>query len=177
MWKALILFLFVAIGAVSANAQKVQVKANPNVNLSQFKTYVWAEGKSSPNPIIHQTIIEAVDRAMTAKGLTKVENGADITVAAFAATDTELYISQPSWMPTLNSIITGIAVGSSSWPVTKGMLVVDLADARTKDAFWRGTATDTLEHGPTGSVVKDARSVEKKINKAVDKMFKKYPRS
>jgi len=175
--KPLILLLFVAIGAISINAQKVQVKADPRVDSSRFKTYIWAKGMVSPNPIIHQTIIEAVDRAMTAKGLTRVENDADITVAAFAATESELYISQPSWLPTMNSINTGIAVGSSSWPVTKGMLVVDLADARTKDAFWRGTANDTLEHGPTGSVQKDAKSVEKKINKAVDKMFKKYPRT
>jgi Domain of unknown function (DUF4136) len=174
--KTLIIILFVVIGAASAYAQKVQVKADPSVDLSKVKTYTWAQGMSSPNPMIHQTIIEAVDRALAAKGLTKVETGADITVAAWAATESDLHISNPSWAPAMNSINTGIVVGSSTWPVTQGTLVVGLADARTKESVWRGTATDTLEHGPTGSAAKDAKSVEKKINKAVEKMFKKFPR-
>ena len=47
--------------------------------------------------------------------------------------------------------------------------MVDMLDAKTKNSIWRCTATDTLEHGP------DAKSVEKKIKKAVEKMFKKFP--
>ena len=64
---------------------------------------------------------------------------------------------------------------SQQWTVTKGTLVVDMIDANTKNSIWRGSATDTLEHGPTGNMQKDAKSVEKKIKKAVDKMFKKFP--
>jgi hypothetical protein len=45
-----------------------------------------------------------------------------------------------------------------------------------KDGLWRGTATDTLKHGPTGDKVRDAKSVEKPIKKAVVKMFKKFSR-
>jgi len=60
--------------------------------------------------------------------------------------------------------------------VTKGTLVIDMSDARTKNGVWRGIASHTLENGPTGNPVQDAKEVEKPINKAVQKMFKKFPR-
>jgi hypothetical protein len=164
------------VGAASATAQKVKVDANPNVDPTKYKTYSWAPGQSMANPIIQRIIIENVDRAMAAKGLTKVETDPDLTVVAWAATESDMHISYPSWEKSMGSINTGIATAASSWPVTKGTMVVDITDAKTKDGVWRAKATDTLEHGPTGSAAKDAKSVEKKITKAVDKMFKKYPR-
>jgi hypothetical protein len=59
--------------------------------------------------------------------------------------------------------------------VTKGTLVINISDAKTRNEVWRGTATDTLEHGPTGDRVRDAKTVAKPISKAVQKMFKKFP--
>jgi uncharacterized protein DUF4136 len=174
--KGIIVSLLIIIGATLANGQKIQVGSDRSVNLEKYKTYGWAEGASLHNPLINEIIVSAVDRAMVAKGITKVQTDPDLTIVVWAATESDLHITYPSWSPALNSISTGIAVGSQTWPVTKGTLVVDLLDARTKNSVWRGTATDTLEHGPTGNLAKDAKSVEKKINKAVVKMFKKFPR-
>ena len=174
--KAITASLLIIIGAALANGQKIQVASDRNVDLAKYKTYGWAKGASLHNPLIHQIIVSAVDRAMAAKGITMVETDPDLSIVVWAATESDLHISYPSWSPALNSIATGIAVGSQTWPVTKGTLVVDLLDARTKNSVWRGTATDTLEHGPSGNLAKDAQSVEKKINKSVVKMFKKFPR-
>ena len=174
--RILITLLLIVVGAASAAAQKVKVDANPNVDLSKYKTYTWAAGQSMSNPLIQQIIIENVDRAMMAKGLTRVQSDPDLTVVAWAATESDLHISYPSWEKSMGAINTGIAGSAGGWPVTRGTMVVDLTDAKTKNGVWRAKATDTLEHGPTGSAVKDAKSVEKKITKAVDKMFKKYPR-
>jgi hypothetical protein len=46
-------------------------------------------------------------------------------------------------------------------------LVVDIWDARTKQLLWRATATDTVSENPEKN--------EKKLKKAMEKMFKKYP--
>ena len=165
----------ILVCTVMACAQKVEVGADRTVNIAKYKTYSWATGSSTANPLIQQTIVDAVDRAMVLKGMTKVALNADINLVVFAATESDLHISYPSWHPGLNSIATGIGGASQQWPVTKGTLVVDMLDAKTKNSIWRGTATDTLEHGPTGNMQKDAKSVEKKIKKAVEKMFKKFP--
>ena len=172
---AIIVFL-IGTGALSANAQKVTVALRPAADLTKFKTYSWSKGLAGANPIIHQVIVVVVDQQMAAKGMTKVESDADLVLSAFVWTESDLYVTNDSWAPVLNSISTGIAVGAQSWPVTKGTLVIEISDAKSKDGLWRGTATDTLKHGPTGDKVKDAKSVEKPIKKAVVKMFKKFPR-
>ena len=175
--KTLFICCLMLIGTVTANAQKVKVSADRTVDLQRYKTYSWAQGQSTANPIVHEAIVEAVDRDLSAKGLSKVESGAEVVVVAWAAVETDMHITHPSWHPQTNSINSGIVVGSSTWPVSKGTLVVDLGDATTKASVWRGTAVETLDQGPSGSAVKDAKTVDKKIKKAVEKMFKKFPRA
>jgi hypothetical protein len=48
-----------------------------------------------------------------------------------------------------------------------GTLVVDFADPQTKMITWRGVATDTLSDESQKNI--------QKLQKAVDKMFQKYP--
>lgn len=172
--KILIIIVLIAFGGLTINAQKVKVTSDPSADFSRYKTYAWDQGTFS-NPIIKQHIIAAVDTAMAAKGFQKVAQDGDLIVTALASTESDLTTTNPSWHPSLNSISTGIPSSSQAWPVTKGTLVVDLSDAKTKSAVWRGTSTATLEHGPTGDRLRDAKTVEKPIRKAVEKMFKKFP--
>jgi hypothetical protein len=119
--------------------------------------------------------VSSVDTQLAAKGLKKVDADPELTVVVFGSTTTDIHVSNPSWSPSLNSIATGVAVGSQGWLVTKGTLVVDILDTKTKNSVWRGTATDTLDRGPTGDKIKDAKTVEKPIRNAVKKMFKQFP--
>jgi len=167
--------LLILMAFAAANAQKVQIGFDRTVDISKYKTYNWDKSPASHNPMIDKIARDAVDGAMASKGLTKVENTGDITVVVFTASESDLQISSPSWSPGLNSINTGIAVSSQSWPVTKGTMVVDLLDAQTKSSVWRGTAMDSLSHNPTGNIAKDAKNAQKHIQKAVEKMFKKFP--
>jgi hypothetical protein len=173
--KKVFIFLVIIIGSVSAQAQKVRVGSDRNVDLAKYKTY-FLEKIPAQNPIVGQTIASAIEAALTAKGLTKVEKDPDITVVVWTATDSNLQISNPSWSTAMGSAAsTGMGGRSQSWPVTQGSLIVDIADAGTKQSVWRAEATHTLEHGPTGDRAKDAKSVEKPIRKAVEKMFKQFP--
>ncbi len=174
--KTLTVLLLILLSAAGTQAQKIQVGADPGVDVSKFKTYAW-EGKNvAANPLVGQAIINAVDRELAKKGLTKVESNAELTVVAVAATDTDLTMNYPSWSPGFNSIATGVVVGTTAWPVTKGTVVVDLVEPKTKNSVWRGQATDTLKQGPTGNAIKDAKGVQKTIDKAIEKMFKKFPK-
>lgn len=175
MKHLLVAGLLVSVLALTAHAQKVNVGADPAVDVAKYKTYAWPKQPPSPNPIISQTVISAVDAELAAKGLSKVETDPELIVVAFGSQMTDIQVSNPSWAPGLNSIATGIAVGPQSGLVTKGTLVIDISDAKTKNNVWRGTATDTLNNGPTGDRVKDAKNLEKPIQKAVKKMFKQYP--
>ena len=173
--KLSIVVVVVLFSAVCASAQKVSVGADPGVDLTKYKTYAWSQGTTSANPIVSAMVVSAVDEQLAAKGIRKVETDPDLTVVVFGSTESDMHVSNPSWSPSLNSIATGVAVGSQSWLVTKGTLVVDLLDAKTKNSVWRGQATQTLDRGPTGDKAKDAKNVEKPIKNAVKKMFKQFP--
>lgn len=161
--------------AVSISAQKVNVGADPGVDLTKYKTYAWSSGKPSPNAVISEIIVSSVDAQLAAKGLKKVETDPELSVVVFGSTDSDIQGSNPSWAPSLNSIQTGVVSGPQSFVITKGTLVIDLEDTKTKTSVWRGQATQTLDHGPTGNRAKDAKMVEKPIRNTVTKMFKQFP--
>jgi hypothetical protein len=172
--KSLIFLALLLLCPLTVNAQKVKVSSDPACDFSKYKTYAWDKGTLA-NPIIQQYIVAAVDKEMAAKGLRKVENDADLMLTTLTATESDLTVTNPSWAPGLNSIATGIPSSSQAWAVTKGTLMIDMSDGKTKNGVWRGIASHTLEDGPSGNAVRDAKTVEKPINKAVQKMFKKFP--
>lgn len=167
----------IVAAALSANAQKVRVGADPGVDVAKYKTYAWSQGSTGANPLVQAMIVTAVDAQMAAKGVRKVETDPELTLSAMVWTESDMAVSNPSWSPSLNSIATGVAVGTTSWVVTKGTLVVQMADTQTKNEVWRGTATDTMKQNPSGDKIKDAKVAEKPIKKAVEKMFKQFPRT
>ena len=173
--KLIIVSLIMLLGSLSASAQKVSVGADPAVDLTKYKTYGWSE-VSSTNPIVNEIAVSSIDTQLAAKGLKKVETDPELTVVVFGSTESDMHVSHPSWHPSLNSLATGVAMGSQGWVITKGTMVVDILDAKTKNSVWRGTATETLDRGPTGDRVRDAKTVEKPIRNAVKKMFKQFPR-
>lgn len=176
--KTLLTLLILTAAAVSAAGQKVKVAADPAADFSKYKTYAWAEGAVAANPFVNQMILQTVDEAMSAKGLTRVSSNPDVTIAALAALNSDLHISYPTWgRSTTSTTATGIYVGTQNVAVSKGSLVIDMADARTKATVWRGIATHTLSDAPTGNSAKDAKNVENHLRKAIDKMFKQYPQA
>ena len=173
--KLMVAILMMFLGALSVCAQKVSVGADPGVDVTKYKTYAWSRDAPSTNPIVVEMVRTAVDDQLATKGLRKVDVDPELTVVIFGSQDSDIHVSNPSWSPSLNSIATGVAVGSQSWLVTRGTLVVDMLDTKTKNSVWRGQATQTLDRGPTGDRAKDAKTVEKPIKNAVKKMFKQFP--
>lgn len=172
--KLLCTLLLILLGTVSASAQKVSVGADPGVDLTKFKTYGWSR-IASANPVANEIVVTAVDAQLAAKGLRRVDKDPELTVVVFGSSMSDIHVSNPSWSPSLNSIATGVAVGSQSWIVSRGTLVIDLLETKNNNSVWRGTATGTLDRGPTGDKVKDAKALEKPIKNAVKKMFKQFP--
>jgi hypothetical protein len=114
--------------------------------------------------------MRAVDSELSAKGWTRVPGGGDASITAYGSTRSQ---------KTLETWYTGFG-GGWRWrgfgdglatttventPV--GTLMVDIFDSSTQKLIWRGIASDTL----SGKPEKD----EKKMDKAVAEMFKKFP--
>jgi hypothetical protein len=153
----------------AAFAQNVKTDYDKGTDFAQYKTFMWIKEPQTTNPLTRQRVIEDVNGALTAKGLQLVTSGADLCIAAHAATKQN---------QTLNTFYDGFGggwrwgggFGSATTSVDTyqvGTLVVDLFDGKSKEAIWRGTSTGTLSGNPE----KNATN----MNKAVVKMFKDFP--
>jgi hypothetical protein len=116
---------------------------------------------------MNRRIISAVDHWLIAKGLTPAPPAlADVAVSVHVATK-ERYTLQTfydGWPPGWGFSGWGTAT-TEVIPFVEGTMVVDVFDAKTKRLVWRGVATDTISSDPQKNT--------KRIEKAVEKMFRK----
>ena len=167
---AAVLFLVTS----TAFAQKVKVDVDSTVNFSNFKTFGWDKGPVARNPIISDLIVKAVESELTARGFTKSDNP-DIKVAVMAAAGMDLQAVGPTWNNVNYAVWGGYRNPAALMNVQTGTLLIDLLDTKNNSSVFRGVARETLNRSVSADQVADAKSVEKLIQKAVTKMFKKYP--
>jgi hypothetical protein len=151
-------------------AQQVKTDYDRSANFSQYKTYSW-EKVQTQDPLWVDRIKEAVNAALSAKGLTPVESGGDISIVAMETTQNQR---------TLNTFYDGFGggwrwrggggFGTATTTVDNykvGTLIVDLFDAHTKTLLWRGSSSDTLSDKSDKNI--------KNLDKGVQKMFDHFP--
>lgn len=158
--------LFMLFGVSSALAQKVNVDWDKSAEFSKYKTYAWLESKNrAPNDLTHKRIIENIDQQLAAKGFRKVDSNPDTLVVYNAGVKEQVSVQGngygygPRW--------GGGSVSLTKFVELQATLVVDLSDAPKKELIFRGIATDTISD--------NSEKNAKKIQKAAEKIFKKYP--
>jgi hypothetical protein len=166
--------LLVALAGAPAWAQDVNVDFDKAVKFTAFNTYQLNRGTlpDGVSPLMVQRAAAAIDAEATAIGLTKVDKDPELVIVFHAATreDKQLttwgtgmggYYGRAGWAGGMGTTQTTVD------NITRGTLMIDIIDAKAKRLIFRGTATDTVSDNPQKN--------EKKINKAVEKIFNKYP--
>ena len=178
-------FLITKIGAMFVvglvlcsvvQAQKTSAAFDEKVDFSNYKTFAFDQ-KGARNPYVNALIVEAIERELTSRGLTKMDADSDLKVVYLAATVPNLQVQNVPFYHVVNPAYSGM-VGSATmnmWDVTTGTLVIDLWDRKSDRVVFRGTITDVLQRAPSADLKADAKIVTKPINKGVAKVFKKYP--
>lgn len=125
---------------------------------------------ASEDQLINQEIKRAIDEQLAQKGLTRVDNGADLRVSYHAAIRQEqsLFLSGMGWGGRGWGGWDGSLQGQTS-TVPIGTIVVDLYDPAHKQLIWRGDATKTID------LKKDPDKNYKNLQKAMAKLFQNYP--
>ena len=165
--------IFASVGiallfATTSFAQHVKTDYDRAIDFSQYKTYSW-EKIQTKDPLWVDRIKEAVNTTLTAKGLTPVESGGDVSIVAIEMTKTQ---------QSLNTFYNGFGggwrwgggFGNATTTVDNykvGTLVVDLFDTKTKTVIWRGSCSDTLSNKSDTNI--------KNLDKGVQKMFDHFP--
>ena len=176
---AVILLIIAPISSrYAVQGQKVSAGYDKTAAFSNYKTYTFDSKGGARNPIVNQMIIDATERELKSRGLTKVDDNADLKIVFLAASGFNLQVAAVSFGYNVNPAYSGLvpSAGTASWDVVTGTLLIDLFDQKTERIVFRGTAKDTLQRAPTADIAADAKTVSKTVNKVITKIFKKYPK-
>jgi hypothetical protein len=172
------LALLVLVNA-PAMAQKVYVDYDTYVDLKSFKSFAWVDTNTTSlkldYPEVDSLIKNNIEYYLVKGGLVEDTADPDLNVTYHTSTSTQTqfltstfgysYGAGWSWGPYWGPMM---ASGTITTDFKKGVLVIDIWDARKKEAVFRGTATDTINDNP----MKTVKIIDKAIDKIVD-AFKK----
>lgn len=154
---------------VCAHGQVIHYNYDRAADFSSYKTYQWEDVLSgnAPDQLVDQDIKRAIDEQLTRKGLTRVDQDADLVVAYVAVVHERKNAAaasagDPIWWEAVS------AKGrTSASPV--GTVTVVLYDPDRGQLVWRGDASKSL------ALKKDPDKNYKTLQKAMAKLFDNYP--
>jgi hypothetical protein len=162
------LSILLLILAAPLVAQQVSVNYVKGQDFSRFHTYAWGEENTNQirNSILAQVAKTDIETAMASKGLTKVQKTENPDLILLASGGSKQQTSYSAWGtgPRFGGMATITPQQS-----TEGTLIVNLYDAKAKQLVWRGIAQGTLSNNGDKN--------QNLVHKAVQKMFKQYPKT
>jgi hypothetical protein len=165
-----LLFLSLLIGLTftAASAQDVYVTSSPNGNFPQYHTYAWGQQPNAnqiSNSILAQEAQAQINNQLQSKGLKLVKESENPDLIVVGSGGMKEQTSYSAWgMRGIGGGMGGITPEQN----VIGTLIVDIFDVKAKELVWRGVAQGTLNQ-------KNSQKNTQQLDKAVAKMFKKYP--
>jgi len=167
------LVLFAGCSSIS-----VQSDYDNSADFASYKSYSWYSGEVSDdilkqNPLVKKRIVESIDRALQAKGLSMGSSDSDLIAVVHAGSKERMQVTN-----------YGGGYGGYGWYRPWGgyggnytdvsyydeaTLVIDLVDAKKEALVWRGMGTKTLSNNPSNE------KMQKNIDDAVAKILAQYP--
>ena len=139
-------------------------------NFESYNTFAYFKtgiDQAEINDIDKKRILRALDIELQRKGFTKSENP-QILVSFFTKSNEEINVNQNNFGWGFGWGFYGANFGTSVSRSTRGVLYIDLIDAKTKELIWQGKGSGYLSNG---SVEKK----EAKIKEFVTKILEAYP--
>ena len=150
------------------SAQQVSVNYDHNGSFAQYHTYAWGSNNKNAiqNSILAQVAQQDIESAMSAKGLQKVQESQNPDLVLTASGGEREQTSYNAWG------MRGIGGGMGGITPEQNVIstmVVSLYDTKKQELVWRGIAQDTLSN--------NGNKNQQMVEKAIQKMFKQWPKS
>jgi hypothetical protein len=168
--KTLIMFLFLVslVTFTGCSPYIVNYDYDMEYDFTGLNTFDWFDTPhNTQDELIAKRVKSAVNRQLTAKGLSKVSENPDFLIAMHLVRqwkrDVDLGYSSPRYH-------SGWARHSVDvYEYEEGTLVVDFIDSDKRELIWRGSVSAVVD--PDAGPEKR----EKRINEAVSKVLEKFP--
>jgi len=159
--------LLLCFASTIAFAQQVSVNYDHNASFAQYHTYAWGSNNKNQiqNSILAQVAQQDINAAMQGKGLQMVQESQNPDLILVASGGEREQTSYSAWG--MRGIGGGMG-GISPEQNVEATMIVSLYDAKQQSLIWRGIAQNTLN--------KNGNKNQEMVEKAVQKMFKQWPK-
>ena len=153
-----IVLLGLLLAAQSDVTGKVETTFDKKVNFAPLRTYTWSAGYNAYNPEAHKMIVAAFEAEMAGLGFTKVEKGADVTLAYYTVAGTDVDLKALDKMEREGK--SGVAPTKA-----RARLVVIMRGATSNAQIWSASTREYV----------DPASLESTIQSVTARLFATYP--
>ena len=164
--------LALAVTAVACSTLQVTTDHAPDADFSKYKTFTLKSGAAPKNPIAAERIAKSLGAAIEARGLKQVPEGGDLNVFAHFSLGKDTQLNTYGYGGWGGGWRYGGMGGMQTTQVTEiptGTVVIDLVDATTNKAVWRGIAKDEI------STTASPEERQQKADQVAQKLFENYP--
>ncbi len=152
---------------------EVEILYDHAADFSRYQTYRWTTGPLDETPeakLVDERVKRTADAELARKGLRLVEEGeeTDLLLTYYGGVDENLLIEGVRFELAPKVVWTGADPQGVTHRYEVGTLVLDFVDAETEKIVWSGVAQAKAQ---------TSRQLRGKIEKAVQKVLKKYPPS
>jgi len=160
--------MLLCIASTIALGQQVSVNYDHNASFSQYHTYAWGSNNTNQirNSILAQVAQQDINTAMQGKGLQMVQESQTPDLVLVASGGEREQTSYSAWG--MRGIGGGMG-GISPEQNVEATMIVSLYDAKQQSLIWRGIAQNTLNN--------NGNKNQEMVEKAVQKMFKQWPKN
>lgn len=165
--------ILLALVSFGASKMKVYIDYDQNADFSSIKTFKWfdtlATSVDDSAPSMHRLMRALIMKKLVEGGMKKVEENPDVFVTYHTNPKEALRMNTTNYMYHYAAgwwvnPYWGSGMDISSY--TRGTLIIDIWDARTEEALWRGVVM--------GVVPEEPQKAEKTIVKALNKLSKEW---
>jgi hypothetical protein len=163
-------FLLSGLFVATLASAGVSVEHASQVDFSQYRTFSFVDGTAADDPQVEKWLHEAVTRELRAKGLQMLAEGGDLLVRTQLTVRLEqrLEVDILGQGSILERDTTKVTPGEYARDVGMGTVVIELLDGYSKLTVWQGVVS-TVTRTEVG------KSSKKRLDKAMNRLFKKYP--
>lgn len=182
--------VMLVLGLAGCSSMKINSDHAQEADFSKYKTFQYHAMEEATiadtDSLADQRLIAGIKSEMKSKGLSEVSSNPDVYVTYHGEDKENVTMNTThmnmggygmgpgwGWGGRAGMMRGGMGMGGMGTSTTQvrtytsGTLIVDIWDAKEEHLVWRGVASDTLSDNPKKNA--------EKINKALSKMFERYP--
>jgi hypothetical protein len=163
----------VALGAAITACATLSVSSyiHPAADFSRYQTYDWGARDALPtgdprldnNPFFDSQVRASVERELAGKGYRRVPENPDLVLHYHASVQQRVDVYRVD-------AEAGYGYESAAVQYEEGTLVLDVAEAKTKQIIWRGWGQTDIQ-----GIINDQSRMEKRVAEVTQKILERLP--